>query len=259
MITRLSGATLRALPAAAAILRQARRLVVLTGAGISTASGIPDFRSTKSGLWERHNPFEVASLSAFRYHPERFFAWVRPLTREILQAQPNPAHLALARLEAAGRLKTLITQNIDSLHQRAGSQRVLEVHGALDRLVCVQCYQAESLLNHWREFLESEELPRCAACGGLLKPDAVLFGEQLPARVWMQALEAGRACDAMVVIGSSLEVLPVAGLPLRALDNGAHLILINQSPTYVDLRADFVFAEDVVDLLPRLVSEVIGD
>ena len=242
---------------AAAYIRHAKHGVVLTGAGISTPSGIPDFRSTGSGLWDKYDPFEVASLNAFRYHPERFFEWVRPLVKGIIQAQPNPAHRAIAQLERAGFFKTIITQNIDGLHQKAGSQYVLEVHGTLSTSTCTQCfrtYPTEMFLEH---FLETGEIPRCPECGGVLKPDVVLFGEQLPWKTWAAAEQAARKCDLMFVAGSSLEVTPVANLPLIAVQNGAALIIVNHTPTYIDIRADVVLRGDVAEIIPRIAEAVL--
>lgn len=255
----LSKKTLRSIHCAADIIRGAKHITVLTGAGVSTPSGIPDFRSTKSGLWERVDPFEVASLDSFRYHPEKFFNWIRPLARDMRSAQPNVAHLSLAHLEQAGLVKTVITQNIDGLHQRAGTKNVLEVHGTFERMTCVSCYLHVPSQGHIEDYLEKGQIPRCPKCRNILKPDVVLFGEQLPARTWLQAVEASKCCDVMIVAGSSLEVLPVAGLPMRALDHGAHLILINQSQTYLDVRADVMFGDDVIDIIPRIVREVLGD
>jgi NAD-dependent deacetylase len=229
----------------------------LSGAGISTPSGIPDFRSTNSGLWERYDPAEVASLTSFRYQPAKFFEWIRPLVTQMVVAQPNPAHLALVSLEAEGYLTSTITQNIDGLHRKAGTKNVLEVHGSLETLSCTRCFTRFSSAGFIVPFLEQGEIPHCPKCGGVLKPNLILFGEQLPAKTWLNAQEASRKADLMIVAGSSLEVLPVAGLPMRALENGAHLIIINQSPTYLDLRADVVFREDVVEILPRIVEEVI--
>lgn len=244
---------------AADILRSSRRGVVLTGAGISTPSGIPDFRSTGSGLWTRYDPFEVASLSAFRYNPHRFYDWVRSLVEGIFAAAPNEAHFAVARLEEHGYIQTVITQNIDVLHHRAGSKNVLEVHGSLRTATCVQCYRQYEAEKFLTEFLESGEMPRCPHCKGILKPDVILFGEQLPAKTWLKAQEASKTCDVMIVAGSSLEVLPVAGLPMRALENGAHLIIINHSPTYMDVRADVVFHEDVDHVLPLIVQALLNE
>jgi NAD-dependent deacetylase len=243
---------------AADILRGCRNVTVLSGAGVSTPSGIPDFRSADSGLWSRSNPMEVASLTNFRYRPEVFFSWMRPLAKHIRTARPNAAHEAIARLEQAHIVQTVVTQNIDNLHQRAGSTRVLEVHGTLASLTCVSCYLKARADEHLQPYLDNGLIPRCPKCGGVLKPDVILFGEQLPARAWLQAERAARECDAMIVVGSSLEVLPVAGLPMKALEAGAHLIVVNQSQTYIDVRADVVFREDVMEILPYIASEVLS-
>lgn len=244
---------------AAEILRGSQRGVVLTGAGISTPSGIPDFRSANTGLWGKYDPFEVASLASFRYHPEKFFSWLRILASNISTAQPNPAHTGIARLEKAGYIQTVVTQNIDALHQRAGSSNVLEVHGSMSTLTCVRCYKQVNAQGYTQAYLDHGELPHCPDCDGLLKPDVILFGEQMPVRTWLRAQEACKKCDLMIVAGSSLEVLPVAGLPMRAIENGAHLIIINRSNTYLDVRADVVFSEDVAEVIPTIVTEVLGD
>ncbi len=242
---------------AADIIRSSKRAVVLTGAGISTPSGISDFRSANNGLWEKFDPFEVASLSSFRYNPVRFYEWMRSLAIGIHQAQPNPAHYGLARLEQAGYVQTIITQNIDALHHRAGSKNVLEIHGSMRTLSCTSCYRQVDSHGYLEAYLERGEIPYCTECGSILKPDMVLMGEQLPVKIWLKAQEVCKNCDLMIVVGSSLEVLPVAGLPMRALENGAHLILLNFSPTYVDVRADVVLHEDVAEVVPRIVREVL--
>ena len=229
------------------------------GAGISTPSGIPDFRSSEGGLWEKYDPFEVASLASFRYNPAKFYEWMRSLALQIHDAQPNPAHIGLARLEQAGYIQTVITQNIDVLHQRAGSQNVLEVHGSWRSLTCVRCYHTYEAREYIQPYLENGQIPHCSGCGGILKPDVMLFGEQLPAKTWLKAVQASRECDLMIVAGSSLEVLPAAGLPMRALENGAHLIMINHSQTYLDVRADVVLHEDVADIIPRIADQLIGE
>jgi NAD-dependent deacetylase len=244
---------------AADIIRDSRRAVVLTGAGVSTPSGIPDFRSANNGIWERFDPFEVASLTAFRYNPVNFYKWMRGLATEIYAAQPNPAHYSLAHLEQAGIVQTIITQNVDVLHQRAGSQNVLEVHGSFSTLTCTSCYKTYDSAPYLEPYLKEGTVPYCPACKAVLKPDMVLMGEQLPSRIWLKANEASKHCDLMIVAGSSLEVLPVAGLPMRALENGAHLILLNHSQTYLDVRADVVLHEDVAEILPKIVKEVLGE
>jgi len=239
------------------LFRHSKHVVVLTGAGLSTPSGIPDFRSEGKGLWSRDEPLEVASLSTFRVAPEKFFGWFRPLASQIFNAQPNAAHLALARLERLGRVHSVITQNIDVLHQKAGSKSVIEMHGTLQSMTCTQCYHQVQAAPYLDPFIAKGEMPLCPKCGKVLKPDVILFGEQLPQAAWIQAQREARKCDLMMVAGSSLEVLPVAGLPMQALDRGAHLIIINNSPTYLNVRADVTILEDVAEMIPAIAEKVI--
>lgn len=242
---------------AAELLRQADSAVALTGAGHSTPSGIPDFRSPESGLWTQVDPLAVASLFAFRLRPQSFYDWIRPLARVMLEAQPNPGHHALAQLEKAGLLRSVITQNIDGLHQRAGSLRVHEVHGHMREATCIHCYRvvpAESLIE---EFLAEGQVPRCT-CGGVMKPNVILFGEQLPLNVLTAARQDTTACDLMLVIGSSLTVEPVSDLPLMALGHGAKLIIVNYQPTHLDERADVLIHADLADVVPRIADVAIN-
>jgi NAD-dependent deacetylase len=241
---------------AAVLIRKAERAVVLTGAGISTPSGIPDFRSEGSGLWAHDEPMEVASLHTFRTFPERFFNWFQPLAGQIFNAQPNAAHVALAEFERAGHVRTVITQNIDGLHQKAGSQNVVEVHGTLRTLSCTNCFKQYEAGPFLAPYIATGKPPQCLNCNGILKPDVILFGEQLPQSAWYEAERAARQCDLMVVAGSSLEVLPVARLPMLALDRGAHLIIINHTPTYLNVRADVIIMDDVATTLPKIAKRV---
>ncbi len=242
---------------AAELLRKAQHAVVLTGAGLSTPSGIPDFRSEGTGLWAHDEPLAVASLATFRTHPERFYQWFRPLAGQIFEALPNAAHLELARLQQQGRLSAIVTQNIDMLHQKAGSSNIVEMHGSLATLSCTQCFQKVDSLPYLKPFVDEGTIPHCPRCGAVLKPDVILFGEQLPHAAWFSAQRLSRHCDLMIVAGSSLEVLPVAGLPMQAVDRGAHLLIVNNSPTYIDVRADAVLQGDVVDLIPAIVQEAV--
>jgi len=255
-----SGKTASLIEETSQLITRSSHRVALTGAGLSTPSGIPDFRSTGSGLWTRYDPLEVASLSAFRYHPERFFEWLRPLVKNMLAARPNPAHTSLAALESAGFLQGVITQNIDTLHQRAGSQRVLEVHGTIETLTCTGCYQQiaadQRLL---QALIDRGTIPRCPDCGEVLKPDVVLFQEQLPFQTWNQARDLSRTCDLMLVLGSSLTVTPVSQLPHLAHQHGAELIIINQSPTHLDSQARVVIHDDLADVLPQVQEKVCHD
>ena len=241
---------------AADLLREAHYAVALSGAGISTPSGIPDFRSPDSGLWNRTDPFAVASIFAFRRRPEDFYDWIHPLARQVAQAQPNPAHLALAHLESAGLLREVITQNIDGLHQAAGSCNVHEVHGNLREATCMRCARVVSTDSLMADFIADHRIPHCT-CGGVMKPNVVLFGEMLPTDTWSAAERAAARCDLMLVAGSSLEVEPVAGLPLLAADHGARLIIVNYEPTSMDRQADVVIHQDVALVLPR-IAEVLG-
>jgi NAD-dependent deacetylase len=241
---------------AASILKQARYVIALTGAGISTPSGIPDFRSLGSGLWESVDPFEVATIFAFRQNPQKFYDWVRPLVHTLLNAVPNPAHVALAELGEIGVLKTIITQNIDGLHQRARSPAVIEVHGHLRRATCIRCYAtapAEPLIC---AFMDGGDIPRCERCNGVMKPDIILFGEQLPQQALIAAQQEARKSDVMIVAGSSLQVAPAGDLPLLTKRGGGRLIIINLGPTHLDDAADVVIKVDVAEALPRLTRAV---
>jgi NAD-dependent deacetylase len=240
---------------AAELIQGAKHLIAFTGAGHSTASGIPDFRSPGSGLWENANPMLVASIWAFRLNPQTFYDWIRPMAQMLLNALPNPAHQALAELEEMGILQTIITQNIDNLHQRAGSRRVLELHGHMREATCIRCYAKVPVDPIVECFILNGKVPRCQ-CGGVLKPDVILFGEQLPIRVLNQAMAEARRADLILVAGSSLEVTPAADIPYLAVECGAKSIIVNLQPTGFDHQADVVIHGDVADILPRIVAEV---
>lgn len=257
-MTKLSSQVREKIKFAAELFRQAKYPLALTGAGISTPSGIPDFRSEGTGLWAKEEAMEVASLSTFRYNPTLFYEWFRPLANQIVNALPNPAHIALAELGEAGHLDTIITQNIDVLHQKAGSKNVIEMHGTLRTLSCTQCFRQYESSLFLKSFTEEGTIPHCTDCGAILKPDVILFGEQLPQKAWLKAQKAARNCDLMLIIGSSLEVLPVAGLPMQTLDRGGHLIILNQNSTYLNVRADIVFTQNAATLLPALTEEVLS-
>jgi NAD-dependent deacetylase len=243
---------------AATLLREAHYAVALTGAGISTPSGIPDFRSPGTGLWEHANPMEVASIYAFRRHPEAFYAWVRPLVATLLMAEPNPGHLALAEMEAGGWLKAIITQNIDDLHQRAGSREVLELHGHLREATCISCYQVLPTAELLDDFLTSGGVPVCPVCGGVMKPNVVLYGEQLPIGMVNATMEHIRQADLMLIAGSSLELVPASQLPLIAQERAGCLIIVNLMPTHIDDVADVVIHADVAEVLPRIARICAG-
>jgi NAD-dependent deacetylase len=228
--------------------------VALTGAGISTPSGIPDFRSPDTGLWSKADPMAVASIFAFRTQPEAFYEWMRPTARLFLEAKPNPAHFALAELEQMGLLKAVITQNIDNLHQQAGSKRVLELHGHFREAVCMTCQRVVPTQDLLYEYILEGKVPRCDSCGGVLKPRAIFFGEPLPMDVLLDAQMEAQTCDLMLVAGSSLEVVPAADLPFVACGLGADLIVINHMRTPADERAGVVIHEDLAEVLPAIAE-----
>ncbi|MDR5694742.1 MAG: NAD-dependent deacylase [Armatimonadota bacterium] len=239
---------------AAELIVSSRYAVALTGAGVSTESGLPDFRS-QEGLWRQYDPSEVATLSTFYRDPHKFYAFYRHRLALLREAKPNPAHYALARLEALGKLHVVVTQNVDGLHQQAGSQRVLEVHGNLREARCTGCGKMFPI-HVLDPFLERAEIPTCDSCGSALKPNVVLFEELLPVEVFEEAEASCRRCDLLLVVGSSLQVTPVAYLPHVAIRHGARLILVNAEETPVDKFADVVLRGKAGVLLPRLVEEV---
>ena len=243
---------------AIALLSAARHMVALTGAGISTPSGIPDFRSRGSGLWTDADPLAVASIWAFHDRPEQFYRWIRPVMFKMLAARPNVAHTTLALLEQQGLLKAVITQNIDSLHLKAGSRRVLEIHGHTRTASCLECHHGVTSDPLWSAVLAGVPPPPCPACGGLLKPDVVLFGEPLPYEALSAAQHETLAADVMLIVGSSLEVMPAADLPLLAKRRGAATILVNLTPTPLDEQMDVVIRDDVVKTLQQLRRALVG-
>ena len=236
----------------AALLRRGMFTVVLTGAGVSTESGLPDFRST-GGLWSGIDPARVASLSAFQSDPQAFYAFYQTRLARLAGAVPNAAHRAIARLEALGAVHLVVTQNVDGLHQQAGSRDVVEVHGNLREARCAGCGAVRPIAEMAGP-LRSGTLPRCAACGGLLRPNVVL-----PAAAYERAASACETCRVLLVVGSSLQVYPVAGLPALAARQGARLAIVNREPTPLDGQADVVARGDAGAALPRIADAVASD
>lgn len=243
---------------AARLISESQKAVVFTGAGISTPSGIPDFRSPGTGLWEHFDPMEILSLTSFRKNPEKFYSWLKDLLITTANAQPNPAHLALAQMEKVGKLRAVITQNIDGLHQKAGSMHVIELHGSLQTATCLNCQQEYAATPFTQALVESGTLPRCPTCQNLLKPAITLYEEMLPEKAWQDAEALCSQADLMMIIGSSLEVIPAAHLPEIAVRNQARLIIINYSPTHLDTYADVLLPYNAAAALPALVQEVLG-
>jgi NAD-dependent deacetylase len=231
-------------------LRTARHAIALTGAGISTESGIPDFRSASSGIWSEHDPAKVASLEGFRREPRAFYEFWGERFAGLDRAQPNGGHRALAELERQGKLRALITQNIDGLHQRAGSRRVLEIHGTYSRTRCLGC-GATGTLAEAEKRLRAGRLPICDHCGELIKPDVTLFGEDLPP-IFLEARRLARASDLVIAMGSSLEVHPAAGLLDDAREAGAGIAIVNRDDTAYDGQAQIVVRGELGPSLLRL-------
>lgn len=263
-------------------LKQAEHITVFTGAGMSAESGIPTFRDCFEGLWAKYDPMDVATPRAFQAHPQLVWDWHVQLAETVRRAIPNAGHRAVAQLQAAVKKVTVVTQNIDNLHQAAGSTEVIELHGNLFRLkpfndeealfangrspiICPVCdgYAAPECGDPYasREDIESFEVvagpvPRCPGCESLLRPAVVWFGEMLEAKLLEGAVSAVEQCDAMICIGSSLEVEPAASLPYRALQRGAVVIEINPSPTALSVKADASLLGPAGEILPALLKEV---
>ena len=241
----------------AALIAEAGSVVALTGAGISVPSGIPDFRSPRTGLWEKVDPMEVAHIEVFQRDPKRFWSFYGQRFQTLDEKRPNRAHEVLAALEHAGLLEAVITQNIDRLHSRAGSHEVIEVHGSIASSSCLACGRSYPLAEvRARQDGTEDLIPRCG-CGEPLKPDVVLFGELLPFRALARAERLVAGADVLLCIGSSLEVYPVAGLPEITLEAGGKLAIITQGATPFDRLAAVRMRGDVVEELDAL-HEALG-
>jgi NAD-dependent deacetylase len=239
----------------AGMIGESECTVALTGAGISVPSGIPDFRTPGTGLWENVNPMEVAHIDAFRSNPVRFWQFYKPRLHDLDGIEPNAAHGVLAELERRGLLEGVITQNIDMLHTKAGSERVVEVHGSIRSASCQGC-DATYELAAVEELFDDEGIATCRVCTSLVKPDVVLFGEFLPADAMAEAEALASRADLLLCIGSSLEVHPVAGLPSVTLARGGKVAVITQGPTPFDSAAHVRMDGDVVSDLEAVLAAI---
>lgn len=228
-----------------------QHLVVFTGAGVSAESGIPTYRGDE-GVWHNYDPSKYADITHFEQDPSYYWHFFQEVRYPVIQkARPNKAHEVLARLQEKGRLSVIITQNIDGLHQKAGSGKVLELHGNTRRIFCLDCgidYTMDSVF----AMLSTQLPPKCGACGGVLRPDVVFFGESLPVSVLDEAVRETEACDLFLVVGSSLVVQPAAGLPVIAKRNGARVVIVNEEPTPLDIMADLVMHSSASEVLGAL-------
>jgi NAD-dependent deacetylase len=244
----------KSLEAAASIIRESQSVVAFSGAGISTESGIPDFRS-KGGLWDRYDPDIYANYQVFLRQPELYWQMEAEMSADLKKAEPNPAHYALVKLERRGKLKAIITQNVDRLHRRSGSAvPIFELHGSAETAGCVDCgkqYPGDEILE---KVWGGDPSPTCSVCGGLVKPNVVLFGESLNSETVRGAFDFASSCDCLLVIGSSLVVAPANQIPILAKSRGAAVIFINREPTILDELADVILRGSAGDILTQLVE-----
>ena len=236
----------------AELLEAAGSAVALTGAGVSVPSGIPDFRTPETGLWAKVDPMEVAHIGVFERDPERFWSYYRPRFQALGGKEPNAAHEALAELERRGLIEGVITQNIDRLHRAAGSRNVIEVHGSIETSSCLDC-GASFGLDEVDDLFDGRGVAVCAACGGAVKPDVVLFGELLPEEAMARATELAEGAELMLCVGSSLAVHPVAGLPQLTLERGGSLAIVTKGETPYDRDAELKLDGEVDEELSALI------
>ncbi|MEM4818444.1 MAG: NAD-dependent protein deacetylase [Candidatus Nezhaarchaeales archaeon] len=240
----------------AEMIIESKKTVAFTGAGISTESGIPDFRGPE-GLWKQIDP-RLVTIQHFRMFPEAFWHFIIERFEIIMKAQPNKAHYALAELEKIGKLSSIITQNVDGLHFKAGSKNVIELHGNMREAICMNCRATVPMEEALKMAKRNHYLPLCKSCGGILKASVVLFNEPLPEEAIKRAIHESRTCDLMLVVGTSLQVYPAAYMPAIAKQRGAKLAIINMEPTPLDDGADVVIhakAGEVLPVIVRIVKE----
>jgi NAD-dependent deacetylase len=240
------------------LIHAAKMIVVFTGAGISTESGIPDFRSP-GGIWDRYNPEDFTYQKFLSGKEARKLAWQMFVEFALMaDAQPNPAHYAIAELEKLGKLDCVITQNVDRLHQKAGNSedKVTELHGNIEWAKCLECGRRYPMKELIHEVKEGISIPECKECRGILKPESVFFGEPMPVRETAEAQRRSQNCDLCVVMGSSLVVYPAASVPRYALQSGAKLVIVNREPTDLDQAADVCIHGRVGEVMPRVMERV---
>jgi NAD-dependent deacetylase len=240
-------------PALISLLRSAERVAVLTGAGVSQESGVPTFRDAQTGLWSQYRPEDLATPEAFARNPKLVWDWYAMRRQRVDSVQPNPGHFALAEMARHVACFSLMTQNVDGLHQQAGSPDVIELHGNIRR---VKCFKCGKIARAWQD--NGQEVPKCDACGGLLRPDVVWFGEVLPAPALEAAVKAAHSCQVFFSVGTSGLVQPAAGLAYAAREHGAALVEVNLEPTSLTPLADFFLQGKSGQILPRLVQAAWG-
>ncbi|TXT59691.1 MAG: NAD-dependent protein deacylase 2 [Promethearchaeota archaeon] len=240
----------------AELIANSEDIVALTGAGMSTESGIPDFRSPGTGLWEKVDPNEFASISSYVANPQRNLKFMLEMGMQIFKAKPHEGHKALTKLQKLGKLKGVLTQNIDGLHQRAGTENVIELHGTANEARCIECHETYEISFMINQVVKGDYEPTCGECSGLLKPNAIFFGEPLESSVIREADEMVEKCDLLIVLGSSLLVYPVAFYPQKVLSNDAEIGIINIQPTEMDRYAEVVIHKKIGKMLPKVADLV---
>ncbi|MFW8566269.1 SIR2 family NAD-dependent protein deacylase [Orrella sp. 11846] len=240
-------------------LAQAKSVVVFTGAGVSQESGIPTFRDALTGLWKNFDPNELATLEAFDRQPEIVWGWYEFRRAQLLQCAPNPAHLAIAQLQALQPNVHVVTQNVDDLHERAGSSDVIHLHGSIFQTRCRNCHAPFEYTQTATSVIDAHRAsppPSCPECGGPIRPGVVWFGEMLPEHEWSRAVEVIEQCDVLLSVGTSSVVYPAAELPFTASENGACVIQINPQTTSLDVVADYNLHGKAGEVLTALVSSI---
>ncbi|MHA1670255.1 MAG: SIR2 family NAD-dependent protein deacylase [Promethearchaeota archaeon] len=240
------------------LIIDSKNIIALTGAGMSTESGIADFRSPGTGLWEKVNPDEFASIHSYVSDTGKNLKFMLEMGMNIFKSKPNKGHKSLTKLQKLGKLNGILTQNIDGLHKRAKTKNILELHGTAHEAICMQChaiYPITKLID--QVFKNNSSSPSCEACNGLLKPNTIFFGEPLNSETLFAADKMLSTCDLLLVLGSSLLVYPVAFYPRKALLNGAKLVIINIQETDIDDQADVVLHEKIGEVMPKIVEDVI--
>ncbi|MBA7612312.1 NAD-dependent protein deacetylase [subsurface metagenome] len=240
----------------AQLILDANNIVVLTGAGMSTESGIADFRSPGTGLWEKVNPDEFASIHSYVSDTKKNLDFMLEMGLNIFKARPNKGHKMLTKLQKLGKLKGILTQNIDGLHQKAHSKNIVELHGTAHEAICMACNKIYPITTMINQVMKGESRPSCEVCNGLLKPNAIFFGEPLRSEILSQADDMINNCDLLIILGSSLLVYPVAFYPRKALSLSAKIVIINIQETDVDSFAEVVIHEKIGDVFPRIVNIV---
>ena len=240
----------------AQLIYESKKIIALTGAGMSTESGIADFRSPESGLWTKVDPYEFGSISSYVARTGKNLNFMLEMGMNIFRAKPNKGHKSLTKLQKLGKLKGILTQNIDGLHQKAKTNNIIELHGTVNEAICLRCKKVYPITTMINQFVKERKSPSCEVCNGLLKPNAIFFGEPLESKTLQAAEKMIEVCDLMIVLGSSLVVYPAAFYPRKILSKGAKLAIINIQETDIDSSAVVVIHQKIGEVLPKVVELV---